>query len=142
LKIYQMTSQFVVPNDFMGGIYLVEFATREKAEAFVARFAHCPVWPVITRATRDTQVLIIALELKCQQHGDFSQQGNTLAHHPEFLGASQVQFRRDDSLLELFPGHGLDTGYADVIPCGSNCEECASFKNPCQGCPAFYRYEV
>jgi hypothetical protein len=85
-------------------------------------------------------VLVIALELKCQHHGDFSQQGNALVQNPEFLGASQVRFRRDDSLLNLFPNHGLDTGYADSIPCGSDCETCHSFKNPCQGCPAYFRY--
>jgi hypothetical protein len=135
-------SQFVVPDDFMCGIYLVVFATQEKAGDFVARFSECPVWPVVTPGVLDTQVLILALELKSQNHGDFSQSSNTLARHPELLGAKAIRFHRDDSLLGLFTRHSLDTGYADVIPCGSNCKDCASFNNPCRGCPAVYRYQV
>ena len=133
-------SQFSAPDDFSSGIYRIHFDTPEKAAAFCARFAGCPVWPVVVRGASDTEVLVLALELDCQRHGDFSQQGNTLANHPELLGAAQVRFRRDDGLLDLFPNHGLDTGYAASIPCGSDCETCPSFKNPCQGCPAFYRY--
>jgi hypothetical protein len=137
-----MTPQFAAPDDFMSGIYLIEFPTPEKAVAFIIRFANCPAWPVVTRGTKDTEVLVLALELKCQQHGDFSQLANTLVHNPDFLGAGKIHFRRDDVLLDLFPGHGLDTAYAGEIPCGSNCEEWPSFRNPCQGCPAFYRYET
>ncbi len=127
-------------DDFMSGLYLIDFASTGEAESFIAQYKGCPVWPIVNRGTKDNQVFILAIELKQQQHGDFSQEGNTLVLHPEYLGARKVRFRRDDSLLDLFPGHELRTGNAKEIPCGANCETCASYQNPCQGCPAFYIY--
>jgi hypothetical protein len=124
----------------MAGIYLIDFASPVEAERFVARYENCPVWPVVTQGMESHHVFILAVELKYQQHGDFSQEGNTLVLHPEYLGAREVRFKRDDGLLDLFTGHQLTTGYADKILYGANCESCPSYHKPCWGCPAYYSY--
>lgn len=87
-------------------------------------------------------MIIVAVELKRQAHGDFSQERNTLVRTPGHLGAKAVRFKRDDSLLKLLGGYEIKTGYAGGIPCGSNCDDCKSYVNPCQGCPAHYEYDA
>lgn len=82
----------------------------------------------------------MALELKKQRHGDFTQENNTLVQNPHYLGAKEVVFRRTDELMDLFHGHAFETGKENFIPCGSNCEECPNFRNPCRGCPAKYNF--
>jgi hypothetical protein len=132
---------YTAPGDFMAGIYVMRFDTKEAAGEFVLRFSACPVWPIMARGLRANEVVVLALELAAQAHGDFSQEGNTLALNPHLLGAREVSFCRDDALLALFSVHTLETGYADAVPCGSDCEHCPSFGNPCRGCPAYYRYD-
>lgn len=134
-------SSFSAPDDFMCGIYLVEFASPDEADRFIERYRDCPVWPVVTRGVQANQVFILAVELKRQVHGDFSQEHNTLAANPQYLGAREVRFKRDDGLLALLPGHELQTGYATAVPCGSECEACPIHQPPCRGCPAHYAYE-
>jgi hypothetical protein len=124
----------------MCGTYVFEFRTESEASNFIERFRRCPIWPIVTRGLQGNQVFILALELRRQAHGDFSQEHNTLVKNPHYLGARVVRFRRDDSLIALFEGHELRTGVSDSIPCGSNCENCASYQDPCQGCPACYEY--
>lgn len=134
-------SRFSTPDDFMCGIYIISLESKVKADSFIKKYSDCPVWPIVTHSLSEDQVLVLALELKSQFHGDFSQESNTLVQNPHYLGAREIVFRRDDSLLKLLGEHRLETGYSDVIPCGANCEGCASFRNPCQGCPAYYVYE-
>ena len=124
---------------FRCGLYAVTFETPEQAADFVARYRACPNWPVIAVGPTAHQVFIVAIELRCQQHGDFSQTGNTLVAHPEYLGAQAVHFRRDDRLLTLFPGHTLSIGDAEQPPCGSTGATCPMYQAPCQGCPATWR---
>lgn len=127
-------------NEFMSGMYIVEFETKNKADIFIDKYSNCPIWAIVTRGIRENEVLIISIELIRQRHGDFSEEENTLVKNPHFLGAKSVEFKRDDTLLEFFGNYNLKTGYSDIIPCGSKCETCHSFKNPCQGCPAYYKY--
>ncbi len=133
-------SIFDHPDDFMCGVYRITFASAQKARAFIDRYRACPVWPAVTPGRSEEEVFVLAVELKAQQHGDFSQENNTLARNPHDLGAEAVAFRRDDALFELLGGHRLETGYAGEIPCGSRCAGCPSFKTPCQGCPAYLNY--
>jgi hypothetical protein len=128
-------------NDFMGGIYIIEFESTTDVDMFIERFRGCPVWPIVTRGIRDGQVFILAIELKKQKHGDFSQQNNTLVKNPHFLGAKKVIFKRDDNLVEILEGHKIETGYASKTPCRSNCKKCPRYQNSCQGCPALYKYK-
>jgi hypothetical protein len=133
---------FSKPDDFMGGIYMIEFGFPEEAYAFMVRYEGCPVWPIMAKGRQANQVFVFSLELKEQNHGDFTQENNTLVKHPAYLGAKEILFRRDDGLVSLFPGHRIQTGYAAEIPCGSNCETCPRFRDPCRGCPAYYKYET
>jgi hypothetical protein len=121
---------------FQCGLYIATFGGVEEAAAFVDRYRVCPNWPVVASSRDARQVFIVAIELRCQQHGDFSQSRNTLVAHPEYLGAQSVAFRRDDSLLILFPGHAIITGNAEQPPCGAECATCPSYYTPCRGCPA------
>jgi hypothetical protein len=134
-------SQFSAPNEFMCGTYVIEFDSDIMVSTFVERYASCPVWPIVTKGPREKQVFVLAVELKRQAHGDFSPAGNTLVKNPQLLGATAVRFKRDDSLLALLGGHVIRTGYSRTIPCGSSCENCPRYKNPCQGCPAYYEYD-
>ena len=127
-------------NDFMGGIYIIELESPEAVDTFIEKYRECPVWPVISKGVKGNQVFILAIELKHQQHGDFTQQNNTLVKNPHYLGAKEIIFKRDDSLLALFREHKIQTGISSEIPCGSNCEKCPLHLNPCQGCPAYYKY--
>lgn len=129
------------PNAFMCGIYVVKFDSNIEAQNFIEQYNNCPIWPIVTQGTKENEVFILAIELKNQLHGDFSQEENTLMKNPDYLGAREVNFKRNDSLMKLFNEYSLKTGYSKVIPCGSNCEKCISFKNPCQGCPAYYKYD-
>ncbi|HHX66083.1 MAG TPA: hypothetical protein GX702_14490 [Chloroflexi bacterium] len=134
-------SRYNAPEDFMGGVYVIRFETADEAGDFLAQYSACPVWPVMTRGLRPNEVVVLALEPVAQHHCDFSQENNSLVLNPDYLGAEAVMFRRDDGLLDLFPRHSLETGYADEPPCGSDCGRCPSFREPCRGCPACYRYE-
>ena len=127
-------------NQFMAGMYMIEFNSKRDASDFISKYSDCPVWPILARGRKDNEVLIIAIEYKKQNHGDFTEDNNTLVEHPEYLGATEVKFKRDDSLIDLISDYTLITGYSDKIPCGSNCEQCHLFKNSCLGCPAFYDY--
>ncbi|KPJ88328.1 MAG: hypothetical protein AMJ53_17000 [Gammaproteobacteria bacterium SG8_11] len=133
-------SRYTVPKDFMCGLYTIRFGSEREANHFIKRFSGCPVWPILSHGLKKNDVVILALELKEQRHGDFTQENNTLVRNPHYLGAEEVVFRRTDELLDLFTGHTLETGKEDFTPCGSNCEECPLFKNPCQGCPAKYNF--
>ncbi len=126
-------------HDFMAGLYRIRFADHRAAEAFVSRFSACPVWPVVVRTAPD-EALVLAIELVAQRHGDFSPEANTLVRKPALIGAEEVLFVREDTLLKLFPGHSLETGTHERTPCGSECETCGSFRSPCRGCPAVYAY--
>jgi len=128
---------FSDPDDFMCGIYVIEFESDKKADRFIQIYKACPVWPIVTKGIKENQAFVLAVELRHQAHGDFSQEHNTLVKNPYYLGAKTVSFKRDDSLIKLFRDYELKTGYSDVIPCGSNCKDCASYQDPCQGCPAF-----
>jgi len=133
---------FSKADDFMGGIYIIELGSPEDVDKFINRYRDCPVWPIVTKGVKENQVFILAIELKHQEHGDFTQENNTLVKHPHYLRAKEVIFRREDSLLELFPGHIIQTGYSSEIPCGSNCQNCPRYKNSCQGCPAYFKYNA
>jgi hypothetical protein len=133
-------SSFSKISDFMGGIYIIELESPEAVGEFIERYRSCPVWPVVTKGVKGNQVFILAIELKQQQHGDFTQQNNTLVKNPHYLGAKEIIFKRDDSLLALFKEHKIQTGISNEIPCGSNCVKCPQYLNPCQGCPAYYKY--
>jgi hypothetical protein len=133
-------SRFSDPGDFVCGTYLIEFDSGGKASEFIERFRGCPVWPIVTRGPVQNQIFVLAVELRRQSHGDFSQEHNTLVHNPQYLGARAVRFRRDDDLLALFDGYELRTGYAQESPCGSDCEGCPLYRDPCRGCPA--RFEI
>ncbi len=122
--------------DFMSGTYVIEFETENRAAAFARRYAACPIWPVVRQLPKGRKVFVLAVELKAQQHGDFSQEANTLVLHPKYIGAQSVRFHRDDSLLRLLDPLSLSTGSALDPPCGSNCSKCATFLAPCRGCPA------
>ena len=123
-------------SDFMGGTYVIKFETENRATEFVRRYAACPIWPVVTQLPDKQKVFVLAIELKAQQHGDFSQQANTLVLHPEYVGAQSIRFHRDDTLLRLLDPLSFSTGSALDPPCGSDCSKCASFLAPCRGCPA------
>lgn len=127
-------------NQFMSGIYVIKFKTEKEAASFISIYSTCPIWPIVTKGKNDNEVFILAVELKRQKHGDFSENNNTLVKNPHYLGAEKVNFKRDDSLINLFNNYVLKIAYSNKIPCGSNCEECNSFKSPCQGCPACYDY--
>ncbi len=127
---------------FMGGIYVMEFETGERAARFVSTYSACPMWPVVARLPNPRQVFILAIELRAQQHGDFTQDSNTLTQRPELVGARSVVFRRDDGLLELFVDHSLRTGLLAHAPCGSECLKCPSYLAPCRGCPATIAFQV
>ncbi len=127
-------------DEFMAGLYIVKFDSEEKLDEFVETYSDCPLWPIIQRREKGDEALVFALELKRQKHGDFSQEDNALASHPEWLGAQEIEFIRDDELFKLVDDHELKTGYSDTIPCGSSCESCPRFKDPCRGCPAYYEY--
>jgi hypothetical protein len=136
------TNRVSNPTDFLCGLYVFEFDSAKEAGCFIKRYSACPVWPIVTRGIDENQVFVLAMELKHQMHGDFSQEHNTLVKHPHYLGASVVRFRWDDSLMALFKGYELETGISDTIPCGSNCEACDSYKAPCRGCPAYHAYSA
>ena len=127
-------------EEFMSGIYVVEFRTNIKAEEFVKQYSNCPIWCIVSKGLAENQVFIMSIELIRQCHGNFSQDENTLVKNPNLIGAKSVTFRRDDTLLELFNNYTLKTGYSQTIPCGSNCNTCDSFKKPCQGCPTCFKY--
>ena len=133
---------FSKADDFMGGIFIIELGSPEDVDKFIIRFRDCPVWPIVTKGVKENQVFILALELKHQKHGDFSQEKNTLVKNPNYLGAKEIIFKRDDSLVEIFRGHKIKTGYSSEIPCESNCEKCPRYLNPCGGCPAYYKYNA
>lgn len=126
----------------MSGTYVIEFETVNLAEEFVRRYAACPIWPVVSQVLERRKVFVLAVELKAQQHGDFSQDANTLALHPKHVGALSVRFYRDDSLLRMLDPLSLSTGSALDPPCGSNCDTCATFLAPCRGCPATRMFDV
>ena len=125
---------------YMAGIYLVSFATEDLARSFVERFKCCPLWPIVSKVTERPDVLIIAREIAEQEHGDFSENSNTLAEHPELLGALQVKFRRDDGLLKFFAGQTENYGMNRDNPCGTDCDGCPRLDNPCRGCVANIKY--
>jgi len=128
-------------NDLMGGIYDVDFESTNEVDKFIERNRDCPVWPIVTKGFRENQVFILAIELRQQKHGDFSQKKNTLVRNPHYLGAKEINFKRDDSLVEILRGHKIKTGYSSEMPCGSNCEKCPRYLNTCQGCPAYYKFQ-
>lgn len=123
-------------SDFMGGIYVFEFADTDQASKFAETYSVCPIWPVVSLVSDERSVFVLAVELKAQQHGDFSRDANTLVRHPEYVGAIHVRFHRDDGLLETVWKPGLKTGTVARPPCGSDCSECPTYLNPCRGCPA------
>jgi len=127
-------------NEFMSGIYVIEFNTKNEAKKFIDIYSNCPIWPIVTKGRRENEVFLFAIELKRQKHGDFLEEHNTLVKNPNYIGAKEVTFKRDDTLIGIFKNYKLKTSYSNTIPCGSNCEKCNSFKNPCKGCPAYYKY--
>ncbi len=126
--------------EWMAGVYRLRFASAVEATAFRTRFATCPLWRLMTDGIGETDVVVLAIERVAQHHGDFSQAGNTLVAHPEYVGAVDVLFRRDDGLLDLFPDADPPTGYAEYPPCGSDCITCPTYGSPCRGCPAVFPY--
>jgi len=124
----------------MAGVYRFRFASAGEAMSFRARYAACPVWRMMTRSSVESDVVVLAIERIAQRHGDFSQGANTLVLHPEFVGAVEVLFLRNDDLLSLFPNIDLPTAYANAPPCGSVCETCPTYRSPCRGCPAVFLY--
>jgi hypothetical protein len=131
---------FSKKSDFMGGIYIVKLDSNKEVNKFIERYKGCPVWPIVTKGVKENQVFILAIELRWQQHGDFTQENNTLVKNPHYLGAKEILFKRDDSLIEILRGHKIQTGYSTEIPCDSNCEQCPRYLNNCQGCPALCKY--
>ncbi|UCF09921.1 MAG: hypothetical protein JSW65_07640 [Candidatus Bipolaricaulota bacterium] len=123
-------------SDFMAGVYVIEFESEEHARLFVETYGSCPVWPLIAQLPDRRKVFVLARELKAQRHGEFAEESNTLAEHPEFIGARSVEFRRDDGLVGILGSPRLTTGEAAKPPCGSDCSTCPSYQNPCRGCPA------
>ena len=124
----------------MAGVYRFRFASAAQAATFRARYATCPLWRLMTDGAEDADVVVLAVERVAQRHGDFSQDANTLVAHPEYVGAVDVLFRRDDGLLDLFPDADLPTEYAEHPPCGSDCVTCPTYGSPCRGCPAVFPY--
>ena len=123
-------------SDFMSGFYVMDFTTPDDARRFVERYSACPVWPIVSQLGDRRRVFVLAVELRAQRHGDFSQESNTLVRHPEYVGAQRVLFRRDDALSEGLLRPSLQTGTASNPPCGSDCGRCSSYQEPCRGCPA------
>ncbi|MBD3404516.1 MAG: hypothetical protein GF411_00095 [Candidatus Lokiarchaeota archaeon] len=123
----------------MGGIYIFSFSSQWKAEAFIERFKDCPNWPVIEKSDTPNQVVVTAIESVHQKHGDFTTAHNTLVENPELIGAKSVSFLRDDRLVFLFSENPYDSKLQETSPCGSDCEKCPRFTNPCRGCPAVHR---
>ena len=106
----------------------------------VPRFKNCPNWPIATNGINENEVFILAVELKKQQHGDFSEENNVLVKTPEMMGAKKVRFIRVENIEKLLGKYEYKTGYADKIPCGTNCQKCPLFKKPCPGCPAIFNF--
>ena len=68
--------RFSDPADFVCGTYLIEFDSRSKASDFIARLNDCPLWPIMTRGPGKNQVFVLAVELRRQSLGDFSEEHN------------------------------------------------------------------
>lgn len=125
---------------FMGGTYVVRFATEGERDDFVARFGACPLWPCVAPLRGSSEALILAREVREQEHGSFEEGSNTLEKNPGLLGATEVRFRRDDGLLDLLGGRDAGFGACDRNPCGSDCATCPTYGKPCRGCVANSRY--
>ena len=125
---------------FMGGTYVVSFATEGERDDFMASFGNCPLWPCVAPLRGSNEVLILAREVKEQEHGSFEEGNNTLERNPGLLGATEVRFRRDDGLLRLIGKRDPGFGACDRNPCGSDCATCPTFGKPCRGCVATSRY--
>ena len=120
----------------MCGAYVFEMASADEARRMILRFSGCPNWPVISQGPNENEVFVLAVELKAQRHGDFSDDNNTLVKNPHLIGARAVRFARIRNWEKLLQDYRFRTGYAATVPCGSSCQECPSFMSPCRGCPA------
>lgn len=125
---------------FMGGSYVVSFASAAERDGFVSRFGDCPLWPCVAPLRDSNDVLILAREVREQEHGSFEEGDNTLERNPGLLGATEVRFRRDDGLLRLVGNRDHGFGAGDRNPCGSDCGSCPTYGKPCRGCVANSRY--
>ncbi|TXT55357.1 MAG: hypothetical protein BAJATHORv1_40268 [Candidatus Thorarchaeota archaeon] len=123
----------------MGGIYIFTFSSEWKANAFLKKYRECPNWPIIEKGKEPNQLRVVAIESVYQQHGNFSNEENTLVENPELIGAESVSFVRDDRLVFLFDANPYESDKQESPPCGSNCENCPIFGNPCRGCPSVYK---
>ena len=94
-------------NEFMAGIYVIEFNTKNEAKKFIDIYSNCPIWPLVTKGRKENEVFLFAIELKRQKHGDFSEEHNTLAKNPNYIGAKEVTFKRDDTLIGIFKNYKL-----------------------------------
>ncbi len=126
------------PREMMCGAYLFEMANADEASRIISRFSGCPNWRVISKGPNENEVFVLAVELKGQRHGDFSEDNNSLVREPGLIGARAVRFTRIHNWEELLPDYRFTTGYAASVPCGSSCQECPSFMSPCRGCPAVF----
>lgn len=124
------------PDEMLCGLYALETENREQAAELISKFAHCPNWPIVQPGFKENEVFVLAVELKRQCHGDFSEGNNTLVKNPGLVGAMKVRFVRIHNVRELVGSYEFRTGYADRPPCGADCAKCPVFQNPCQGCPA------
>jgi hypothetical protein len=126
------------PREMMCGAYILEMANPDEASRIISKFSGCPNWPVITKGPKENEVFILAIELKRQCHGDFSEDNNSLVKIPELIGAKRIRFIRIQNWGNLLGGHHFKTGYSHGVPCGSACGKCPLFQSPCQGCPAVF----
>ena len=78
----------------MCGAYILEMANPDEASRIISKFSRCPNWPVITKGPKENEVFILAIELKRQCHGDFSEDNNSLVKIPELIGARRIRFIR------------------------------------------------
>ena len=82
------------PREMMCGAYILEMANPGEASRIISKFSGCPNWPVITKGPKENEVFILAIELKRQCHGDFSEDNNSLVEIPELIGAKRTRFIR------------------------------------------------
>lgn len=134
-----MNNTYFDPDEMRCGLYIISFEQREEALKFIARFKACPNWPILTTGPNENEVFVLALELKRQQHGDFSEDNNPLVKAPSMIGARKASFIRIDNFQKLFGSYVFKTAYAAKPPCGADCNTCPLFQSPCQGCPAVFQ---
>jgi len=108
-------------DSLMAGIYRIRFPTAAAADAFISRYADCPVCPFVREGPIESEVAVLSLELRAQQHGDLYGSIKHARPKPRPPRCRGDQLSPRDPPLALFSDHEIRTGRAEVPPCASVC---------------------